>query len=66
MARTLFCLVGTALLLAACSTASPTRTASREERACAEIGIAPGDANYSGCVSMLEASAYTAIPPSGE
>lgn len=39
---------------------------SREERACAEIGLTAKDATYPACVSMLQNAAYRPLLPSGE
>ena len=54
-------LLGAAAALSACAN-QPTDPAethlAQEQRACAEIGVAPGDAAYPQCVANLDAALF--------
>lgn len=67
MIRMIFCTILGTAILSACSTPTPdTARFAREDRACAEIGIARGDAGYADCVGNLDAALYNANLPTGE
>jgi hypothetical protein len=53
-------LAGTvAFLLAGCATPSPqAEQFAKEQRACAELGLAPGEEGFSGCVADLDATMF--------
>ena len=54
-------LLGAAAALSACATQpmDPAEThLAQEQRACAEIGVAPGDAVYPQCVANLDATLF--------
>ena len=60
MARLLI-LLGALGALTACAgqpSASPDSHLAQEQRACAEIGVAPGDSAYPSCVGTLEAALF--------
>jgi hypothetical protein len=69
MSRLLITL-GTAAILSACAQqpSVPDEThLAQEQRACAEIGVAPGDAAYPRCIANLEAALFGLDKiPSGE
>lgn len=67
MNRILWGILGAAML-AACSAPAPdTSRFAREDRACAEIGVARGDPDYAYCVGNLDAALYNQdLLPTGE
>ena len=53
--------LGAAAALSACANqpSAPAEThLAQEQRACAEIGVAPGDATYPQCVANLDATLF--------
>jgi hypothetical protein len=59
MMKSIFFGLMTALALAGCATPSPqAEQFAKEQRACAELGLAPGEGAFSGCVADLDATMF--------